>query len=222
VLAHPRLSVRQPDLALMVGGNAMAQLYVDPATRTRGWWPALGGRGARLLEALVQRPSVDLAMVAPDAHTVRVTHAGRGSAEVVRRGEGRAARWDYLVRDGDPLGLGGTLRGLSPCTAWEACAATDYPDSVVQLSLLASAPRTGDVILSAREGWDLRARFEPVAHVSTHGALLRAQMQVPLLVDVPVARVPQRTADVAPSACTLLGVGAGVPFDGRCFLSPPA
>ena len=222
VLAHPRLSVRRPDVALMVGGNAMAQLYVDPAVRTRGWWPALGARGARLLEALVQRPSVDLAMVAPDAHTVRVTHAGRGTAEVVRRGDGRAARWDYLVRDGDPLGLGGTLRGLSPCTAWEACAATDYPDSVVQLSLLASAPRTGDVILSAREGWDLRARFEPVAHVSTHGALLRAQMQVPLLVDVPVARAPQRTADVVPSACTLLGVGAGVPFDGRCFLSPPA
>ena len=64
----------------------------------------------------------------------------------------------------------------------------------------------------------LRAEgFEPVAHVSTHGALLREQMLVPLIVDGPVARAPQRTADVMPSVLDALGVPVPGGLDGRSF-----
>jgi len=74
------------------------------------------------------------------------------------------------------------------------------------------------VLVSAAEGWDLRARFEPVPHVSTHGALLRDQMLVPLIVDVPVTRLPQRTTDIVPSALDLLAITTDIAFDGRSFL----
>ena len=74
-------------------------------------------------------------------------------------------------------------------------------------------------MLSAAAGWDLRSRFEPVAHVSTHGALLRDQMLVPLLLDAPVARQPQRTADVMPSALDALGLPIPDGLDGRSFWS---
>jgi arylsulfatase A-like enzyme len=88
----------------------------------------------------------------------------------------------------------------------------------VQLSSLIPSPRGGDIVLSAAEGWDLRSRFEPTPHVSTHGALLRDQMTVPLILDAPPLREPQRTTDVVPSALDILGItGHGQDFDGRSF-----
>jgi hypothetical protein len=219
VLAHPKVHRRRPDVALMVGGNAMAHLYVEPGRRERRWWPAMGARWVAMHDALVARDAIDLVAVALDAGRVRVTHGVRGAAELVRRTDaGGATRWDYLATGGDPLLLGGTQRGLDATAAWEATAESPYPDAVVQLATLALAPRSGDVVVSAAEGWDLRARYEPVPHVSTHGALLRAQMEVPFLLDVPVARSPQRTADVMPSALGLLGIAVPPGLQGRSVL----
>jgi hypothetical protein len=219
VLAHPQLNVRRADVALMVGGNAMAHLYLDPEHRTRRWWPGLSTKWQRILDGLLARPSIDLAAVALDAHTVRVFGANGAVAEIHRRGDGHEATWSYCATFGDPLALGGTLRNLDANAAWEAAATSPYPDSLVQLSSLLTAARSGDIVLSAAKDWDLRARYEPVPHVSTHGALLREQMMVPLLLDAPPGLRPQRTTDVVPSALALLGVDAGATrFDGRSFL----
>ena len=218
VMAHPKVKIRNANIALMVGGNAMAHLYLDPSSKSRAWWPSLEGRYSHLLEALLQRPSIDMAAVATDKDTVRVFSAARGDA-IVRRSDTRVqARWDYVVQSGDPLQLGGTLRGLDECTAWQASADTEYPDSVVQLSSLVTSSRAGDIVVSAAKGWDLRARFEPVPHVSTHGALLREQMMVPLILDAKPARMPMRTTDVVPSMLAALGIASDASFDGRSFL----
>jgi hypothetical protein len=62
----------------------------------------------------------------------------------------------------------------------------------VQLSTLVPTPRGGDIVLSAAPtGISCALRATP--HVSTHGALRREQMMVPLLLDAPPARMPQRT-----------------------------
>lgn len=214
VLAHPQLTVRNADIALMVGGNAMAHLYLDPSQRTRGSWSALAPRWSMLHDALVNRESVDLVAVSLAPDRVRVSHAERGSAEIARQD----ARWSYVADAGDPLGLGGTLRGLDACSAWMASSTTPYPDALVQLVSLLGSGRSGDIVLSAAEGWDLRARFEPVTHVSTHGALLRDQMLVPLVLDVPAVRMPMRTTDIVPSALSALGIETGATFDGRSFM----
>jgi hypothetical protein len=222
VLAHPRLHVRNPDVALMVGGNAMAHLYLTPGERERRWWPSHDARWRALLDAMLARPSVDLVAIASSATTVELRHATRGTAVVQRRDSPRGPRWSYLTASGDPLALGGPLHDLDACTAWEATSTSAYPDALVQLSWLATSARAGDVIVSASADWDLRARYEPVSHVSTHGALLREQMLVPLLVDVPVSRQPHRTTDVVPSALDLLAITADTHFDGRSFLRTPA
>jgi hypothetical protein len=219
VLAHPHMHVRGADIALMVGGNAMAHLYLEPERRERSWWPALAQRWQSVLDGLLARPSIDLAAVALDANTVRVHHARRGDAEIRRTSAGHDGRWTYCTVSGDPLQLGGSLQDLDADAAWEATAVSPYPDSIVQLSSLVPAARGGDIVVSAAEDWDLRARFEPTPHVSTHGALLRDQMMVPLLLDALPSRPPQRTTDVVPSALKLLGVEAGsARFDGRSFL----
>jgi arylsulfatase A-like enzyme len=43
-------------------------------------------------------------------------------------------------------------------------------------------------------------------------------MTVPLVVDVPTVRMPQRTTDIVPSALQLLGIASDTSFDGRSFL----
>ena len=218
VRAHPRLTVKNPDVVLMVGGNAMAHLYFTPSERSRRWWSNHAPAWDGLLDRLVSRPAIDLVAVNVSADVVQVRHAGRGHAEVRRAHGAGGARWSYVCTNGDPLELGGSLHHLDACTAWEVTATGRYPDALVQLSLLGASARSGDVLVSAAEGWDLRSRFEPVPHVSTHGALLRDQMLVPLVVDTPIARTPQRTTDIVPSALDLLSITADTAFDGRSFL----
>src|SRR5688500_20342015 len=84
---------------------------------------------------------------------------------------------------------------------------------MVQIAHLVGAPRSGEIILSASRDWDFRARYEPIPHVSSHGALHREHMMVPLLVNRRPARAPRRTTDIMPSALAALHLD--VPEIGR-------
>jgi hypothetical protein len=88
----------------------------------------------------------------------------------------------------------------------------------VQVAALAGSARAGDVIVSAARDWDLRSRYEPIPHRSSHGAMHREHMLVPLLCNRPFARMPRRTTDVLPSALAALGIPAPPVLDGRSFL----
>jgi hypothetical protein len=128
------------------------------------------------------------------------------------------ARFSYRRLSGDPLGIGADLRRLDARAAYEATIDTDYPDGVVQIATIARAPRAGDIILSASRDWDFRARYEPIPHVSSHGALHREHMLVPLVVNRPPAHAPRRTVDVMPSALAALGIDVPTGLDGTSFL----
>ena len=78
--------------------------------------------------------------------------------------------------------------------------------------------RAREIILSAARDWDFRARYEPIPHVSSHGALHREHMLVPLLVNRPPAREPRRTVDVMPSALAVLGKTIPDGLDGQSFV----
>lgn len=212
-MAHPWVHTRA-DVAVMVSGNAMAHIYVELERRSRPAWSDLSGRWSKLAEWLVRRDSVDLTMVPQDRRSVQVWSRDRGRATIrVCR-----SRFSYDSGDGDPLGVGSDLRDVSADEVHDATRATDYPDSIVQIASLAACQRSGDIILSATRGWDFRERYEPIPHVSSHGALHRDHMLVPLLLDTPVARVPRRTADVMPSALQILGVAPPDQLDGQSFL----
>ena len=212
-MAHPWV-YGSADVAVMVSGNAMAHLYVDLRQRQRPFWPSLAPRWSGLVEWLVGRESVDLLMLPVDAGTCAVWSRTRGRAHI----RWSASGFTYDMRDGDPLALGCELHGVSAAAAHEATIGTDHPDSVVQIAKLASAARSGDIMLSATRGWDFRTSHEPIPHVSSHGALHRDHMLVPLLLDAPPARVPRRTADVMPSALTVLGVPVPARLDGDSFV----
>lgn len=217
-ISHPWVYGRGRDAAVMVSGNAMAHVYLELDRRARPWWPALAERWEPLADALLARPSVDLLLLphAPDRCEVR--HHERGAAFVTRTGAGAAARFAYHPASGDPLGLGGPVACADERTAYDRCASTDYPDALVQIAHLAGAARTGELVISAARDWDLRSRHEPIPHVSSHGALHREHMLVPLLLNRPPARTPRRTVDVMPSALRALGLPVPAGLDGASFL----
>jgi hypothetical protein len=214
VLAHPWILRVNPNVAVMVSGNAMAHVYVDLHSRTRPFLGAMTACARALVDQLLARPSVDLLLTPNDASACTVHSLTRGRAVVERRN----GRFSYRRQDGDPLAIGADLTNLTASQAYDACRSTPYPDSVVQIAHLACADRSGDIILSAALGWDLRARFEPSPHVSTHGALLRDHMLVPLLASHPPARPPRRTVDLMPSALAALGRAVPADLDGDSFV----
>jgi len=218
-LAHPWVyHLRPPDVAVMVSGNAMAHVYLEIGHRERPWWGMLRDRWEPLAEALLARDAVDLVLLPHAANRCEVRARGRGSAMVERRGAGAGTtRYAYRPLTGDPLGLGGEL-DADARAAYDAAWAGDYPDSLVQIAHLAGAPRSGDVILSAARDWDFRTRYEPIPHVSSHGALHREHMLVPLLLDRPPNGTPRRTVDVMPSALRALGLPVPPGLDGEAFL----
>ncbi len=211
-LSHPWAFNTSADVAVMVSGNAMTHLYLDIDAKTRPWWPALGGRWNDLLERLLARQSVDLAILPTSPGSCEIRGRGRGTA-VLAWSE---SRYSYKPVTGDPLGIG-AQDSLSGDESYVVTFGSDYPDALVQIAHLVVSPRSGDIILSAARDWDYRARYEPIPHVSSHGALHRDHMLVPLLLNRPATGVPHRTVDVMPSALAALGITAPKTLDGVSF-----
>jgi hypothetical protein len=215
VIAHPWIYGTGRDVAVMVSGNAMAHLYLELGSRSRGRasWPSLEKKWAWLAERLLERESVDLLLIPLEGNRCEVRARGRGTALVVMEG----GRYSYRLLTGDPLAVG-AHESLSHDEAYDATVSSDYPDAIVQIAHLAGSARAGEIMLSASRNWDYRAKWEPIPHVSSHGALHREHMQVPLLLNRPAGGVPRRTVDVMPSA--LCAIGAAVPngLDGRSYL----
>jgi hypothetical protein len=219
VRAHPWVFAGGNDAAVMVSGNAMAHVYLDLATRTRPWWPALEAKWGGIVQQLLARESVDLVLLPHSPSACEVRSRVRGTA-LVRRVD---ARYSYEPVTGDPLGLRtalgstGALQGLTSEEVHAAALDTDYPDSLVQIIALAGAARSGEIILSAARDWDFRAKYEPIPHVSAHGALHREHLLVPLVLSRAATGTPRRTTDVFPSALRAMGRAVPAGLDGVSF-----
>ena len=212
-IAHPRIYTVRPDVAVMVSGNAMAHVYVDVRSRRRTYWPEMPARSRSLIDRLLERPSVDV-MILPHERGATVRSRERGDAFIVTDGN----RLSYRRTSGDPLGVGCDVHDATADETYAVTVATDYPDSIVQIARLSSAPRSGEVIISAAQGWDFRSKHEPIPHVSAHGGLRREHMLVPLLTNRRYGEVPRRTTDVMPSALRALGQEVPDGLDGRSFI----
>jgi hypothetical protein len=211
-LSHPWAFNIAADVAVMVSGNAMAHLYLNLDQKTRPWWPSLAEKWSDLVERLLSRPSVDLLILPTSPSSCDILGTGRGAATL----KWSESRYDYTPMTGDPLDIGGQ-RSLDDAEAYDATIESDYPDALVQIAHLMASARSGDIILSAARDWDYRAKYEPIRHVSSHGALHREHMLVPLLLNRAPLRAPRRTVDAMPSALAALGITPPKTLDGVSF-----
>jgi hypothetical protein len=125
----------------------------------------------------------------------------------------------YEPLTGDPLECGGARRGSARDwleASWDA----EYPDGVYHLLDQFRAGRTGDLLVSAREGFDFRRRYEVPEHLAGHGSLVRSHMQTPVWSSEPLPAEPIRTVDLFPAMLDWLGVAAPAGIDGEAIWRP--
>ena len=125
-------------------------------------------------------------------------------------------RFSYQFIGTDPLGYGVHYKNLSSREALRETYHSWYPDGIVQLWQIFNGERTGDLVLSAESGYDLRARYEIPKHHATHGALIAEHLHIPLATNYPIAEQHIRSVDVFPTVLNLCGHDvAGQDIDGR-------
>lgn len=224
-MSHPVIWERNPRAAVMVAGNGSAMVYARPGTPRADRLPLAGlrraegfGAGHDVIAALVAEPAVAFVAAEEEPGAVRVADAS-GEAIIESAADGDTI--SYRPRSGDPLGLGGAITASAEDwlqATWDAA----YPDACGQLLDQFRAPRTGDLIVVAREGYDFRKRFEIPEHKSGHGSLIRSHMQVPVWTSVPGPAAPIRTVDLFPAMLEWLGRPVPDGIDGRLSWSPDA
>ncbi len=216
-LAHPVLWTRDPDVAVMVAGNAQAAIYAAPNTpRTiRRSFDELSVAGALgvpgdAVAQLLAEPAVALVAAEDGAGGITVASAS-GRATLRRVGGGI----EYTRHDGDPLAIG--ANAIADDASWLARTIDGpYPDGPTALMDQFRSPRTGDLVIAAAEGWDFRDAWEYPEHRAGHGSLIAAHMRTPLWTNQPLPeRAAWRTVDVFPLLCRWLGVPIPEGIDGR-------
>jgi hypothetical protein len=194
----------RPDVICAVSGNAMAHLYLrQPMPELTDW--------------LLTKPAVDIVAARAEDGKIRVD-SRRGSAILSERAGGIK----YKVLTTDPFDYATIPKKLDSETALQITAASGHPDGLIQLAQIFRSARTGDVVVSAAPGFDLRDQFERPEHRSSHGALHVAHMNVPLAINARVEGGPVRTADVFSMVLEHLGIEAPPGIDGRSRLLAPA
>jgi predicted AlkP superfamily phosphohydrolase/phosphomutase len=211
---YPRVWNRSFDSAVMVSGNGMAHIHVR---QEKHWTPEratdeiLTTRFGGFLEALVKRP--EIAIVATQRSDGSIVVRSRSGEGVVTPLNEEHVK--YTTRGGDPFGYR-NLDGI-----WhneELLAATldtRYPDGPVQLEQIFHSPRTGDIVVSAEVGFDLRDKHEHPEHFSGHGALHADHMVVPWWSTQPLPDVPLRTVDVFPTILNWMEMPVPTNIPGR-------
>ncbi len=196
------------DSACMVSGNAMSNLYVKSP---EGW----GRRSAfeemgTLVGNLLERPEIDiLAGVDAEGRTRIKSRRGEALAWLDEKG-----LINYKKLKGDPFGYNGVPRKMTSGEALEQTYGTDYPDAIEQLVQIMESPRTGDLVLSATSGYDLRATDENPEHCSSHGSLHSDHMIMPIVINYKFKKENVRSVDLYPTILELMGHPLPDNYDG--------
>jgi hypothetical protein len=214
VLRHPlHLWRRNPQAAVMVSGNASAQVYFHPGRqRAERYTVSAMESGLRgipngIVTWLADLPGIALVVGTEGNDVVAVGPGGR--ARLTDRGNGRIA---YQPETGDPLALGATAERQE--REWLALSHDGaFPDAPMQLLQLFRSARTGDLAVIAAPGADLRTDWEIPEHRSGHGSLHGEHMRC-LVAANQVWPGPIRTPDLFPIILRHLGLPIPDGLDG--------
>ncbi len=186
------------EAVVLPSGNGMANVYF----RGDGW-----DRGRPDTErfrpfaiGLLAGEAVDHVAWRTTDGWLRVT--GRGGAARMRETPGGLI---YVVEGIDPFGYPKLPAAMDVETALRATEGTAYPDAPFGLLTWARSPRSGDLLVTSRPGFDLRDWFEYQEPRGTHGGLHAEHAHVPVLCNAPMKEGPMRTVDLYPTLVELAG-----------------
>jgi hypothetical protein len=213
VFEHPNIYSRKVDAAVMVSGNSFANIYLA----SQGEWERpltdheLEGEHRRVLRALSLREEVEWIAFRKDGGVAKIMSAS-GQALLDKVGD----HYTYDYEGTDPLRLGLPHGRVRSSEALSLTMETDFPDALEQIWQLFTSERTGDIVVTSKPGYDLRGWRERPEHHSSHGALCREHMRVPILSSRPLSSEgPARTVDLFPTIADSLGLNPTKPHFGR-------
>jgi len=184
-IAFPVITKRFPQAVVCESGNGMANVYL----RGEESWSDLPSpdRCRELASRLLELEGIDSVALRGEA-----PHA----AELwTREGVGRVGFGEGgLFQDGSVFAA--SFGGATPAEALERSAGERHPDAAFALTSLFASERTGDLLVSAAVGFDLRTKSEWPEHHASHGALHREHTVVPVLSSAPLPDRPLRTLDL--------------------------
>ena len=213
-LHYPLVARNRAAAAYMVSGNAMAHVYLEGP---EGWGERLCYDAVRsgredLVGVFLEREEIDLVIGRRTDGEICVA-GGKGEAFIREDAEGRI---HYRTTGADPLGYGPMPPHFSREECLDLTFDTLHPDAPVQVLQLFRSGRTGDLVLSARRGYDLRSNdYEHPEHRASHGSLDREHMHVPFAINARVNVERLRTVDVFPTILRLTGREGGYALDGK-------
>ena len=199
------------DASCMVSGNAMAHLYFKTGNR---WDNETHIEGLdKIVNNLLERQEVDLVLGKNSQGSITIK-SRRGEAKT-NTVNGKIA---YKVVSSDPFGFSNIPNTASMDLLLEKTIDTNYPDVLVQINQLFDSARTGDLVISAANGFDLRAYHEKPEHCASHGSLLKEHMLVPLVLNQKINKKFVRTTDTYPTIMKFLDVKVDVNIDGTSLI----
>ncbi|MCB1214278.1 MAG: alkaline phosphatase family protein, partial [Deltaproteobacteria bacterium] len=199
VFYYPKILKKGFEVASMVSGNGMLHLYFKGESWDKKLnKEALEAYYPQLLNHLLEEPAVDLILLRGESDWVYVL-SREGSLKLREKQE----KVEFENLKGDILKLNQVQGNWSFEEALVKTQATTYPDSLVQIAQIFRSSRTGDVIISASKGYDLRKRFEHPEHKSSHGGLIEEHMLIPFFSSVSVTRPVLRSVDLFPTILQL-------------------
>jgi hypothetical protein len=197
-IAFPLIHKRFPRAVVCESGNGMGNVYLEGEA---GWASLPSPERCRVLATrLLELEGIDSVAV----------RAGRlHAAELwTRHGVGEVGFDESGLFQRGPV-FASTFEGATPTEALERSHAEQHPDAAFALTSLFASVRTGDLLVSAAPGFDLRTGSEWPEHHASHGGLHRAHTVVPVLASFPLPERRLRTLDLF--ALTL--ERAGIPLD---------
>lgn len=214
-LYYPKIFRKGCVAANMVSGNSMTHIYFK---HDYGWphpmyYADIEKKYPNLLGDLLNERGVDVLACRYDTKNILVK-TKRGSAKIELEGD----KIFYRVEGGDPFGYDFSKGELSADESLSLTTGSNYPDAIYQLAHLFTSHRSGDVVLSATKGYDLRDKYEVHEHKGSHGSLHREHMVVPLFCNARVESKNVRTVDVFPTVLKLLGYPIPVNIDGKSLV----
>jgi hypothetical protein len=194
-IAYPFITKRFPQAVVCESGNAMANVYL----RGEEAWADLPSvdRCRELAARLLEIEGID---------SVGVRGEVTGTAELWTRGGMGLVGFDEtgLFQDG-PI-FAETFESATPEEALEHSRSEQHPDAAFALSSLLASERTGDLVVSALSGFDLRAKSEWPEHHASHGGLHRDHTVVPVRSSALLPAAPLRTLDLFAFTLDLAGI----------------
>jgi len=194
-IAFPLIGKRHPQACVCESGNAMANVYLRGES---GWAERpTTDRCRELARDLLGIEGIDSVAIRADGSDGAELWTRAGVAEIGFANGGFYQRGSLFTDQFE----GATARDALARSLEER-----WPDAAFALSSLFASDRAGDLLVSAEEGFDLRADREWPEHHASHGALHRAHTVVPLWSSAPLPAGPLRTLDVFAYALELAGL----------------